>query len=125
MIRVIRTFMILEAGAFLAAASIHFGLWMEGYGHQKAGIAESVIGTVLLAGLSATWIRPGSTRGFGLAGQGFALLGTLVGIFTIAIGVGPRTVPDVVYHIVMVTGLVCALLVTSRWRPGAGVSDSR
>lgn len=29
---------------------------------------------------------------------GFALLGTFVGVFTIAIGIGPRTVPDIVFH---------------------------
>jgi hypothetical protein len=36
-------------------------------------------------------------------------LGTLVGIFTIIVGVGPRSVPDVVYHIVMVLVLVWGL----------------
>jgi hypothetical protein len=48
----------------------------------------------LLVGLAWTWIRPASARAAGLAAQGFALVGTLVGIFTIAVGVGPRTAPD-------------------------------
>jgi hypothetical protein len=50
-------------------------------------------------GAALTWVRPAWVRRVGLAAQGFALLGTLVGVFTIAIGVGPRTLPDVVYHI--------------------------
>jgi hypothetical protein len=56
-------------------------------------------GLVLLAGLICSSIRPGWTRRAGLAAQGFARLGMLVGAFTIAIGVGPRTVPDVIYHV--------------------------
>ena len=55
---------------------------------------------------------------FGLAAQGFALFGTLVGIFTIAIGVGPRTGPDIVYHIIIVIVLVSGLIVTARAKMG-------
>jgi hypothetical protein len=105
--------MFFEAAAFLAAALVHSGVLIDGYEHQKAGTAESVIAIVLLLGLAWTWIRPGATLGVGLAAQAFALLGTLVGIFTIAIGVGPRTVPDIAYHlaivVVLVTGLVAAV----------------
>lgn len=50
----------------------------------------------------------------GLAVQGFALLGTLVGLFTIAVGVGPRTVPDLVFHAGIVAVLVWGLIVTAR-----------
>jgi len=45
------------------------------------------------------------------------LLGTLVGIFTIAIGVGPRTVPDIVYHVTIVIVLVSGLVVAARRPP--------
>ncbi len=112
--QMIRLFMFFEAAAFSAAALIHFGLAFNGYEHQKAGTAESVIAVVLLAGLALTWIRPTSTRGFGLAAQGFALLGTLVGIFMIAIGIGPRTTPDIVYHIGIVAVLAGGLIVAAR-----------
>ena len=110
----VQLFLFAEAAAFLIAASIHFGLLMTGYEHQKAGIAETVIGVVLLGGLAATLVSPGSTRAAGLAAQGFALLGTCVGIFTIAIGVGPRTAPDVVYHIAIVLVLIAGLLTTAK-----------
>jgi hypothetical protein len=113
MTRAIRLIVFIEGAAFIAAALTHFGLLMDGYEHQKAGTAESVIGIVLLVGLALTWIRPGSTRGIGLAVQAFALLGTLVGIFTIAIGVGPRTVPDIVFHISIIVVLAWGLGVTA------------
>jgi hypothetical protein len=122
MTRVIRLFVFIEGAAFIAAALTHFGLLMDGYEHQKAGTAESVIGIVLLVGLALTWIRPGSTRAVGLAVQAFALLGTLVGIFTIVIGVGPRTVPDITFHIGIVIVLAWGLIITARARSaGQGV----
>jgi hypothetical protein len=110
----IRLFLLLEAVAFGTASLIHFDVLFGGYEHQKAGTAESIIAAVLLAGLAASWIRPSATRRAGLVAQGFALLGTLVGIFTIAIGVGPRTLPDIVYHVGIVIVLVAGLVVT--WR---------
>ena len=112
----IRLFMLIEAASFIAAALIHFGVLMHGYEHQKAGTAESVIGIVLLVGLALSWIRPELVRRVGLAAQTFALFGTLVGIFTIAIGVGPRTVPDIAYHIGIVAVLVSGLVVAARAR---------
>jgi hypothetical protein len=84
--------MLCQGLSLIVAALIHFGVLMTGYEHRRAGTAETVIGVVLLGALISTWIRPQATRTIGLSAQGFALLGTLVGIFTIVIGVGPRTV---------------------------------
>ena len=75
-----------------------------------------MIGIVLLLGLAFTWMRPAAARKTGLAAQGFALFGTLIGIFTIIVGVGPRTIPDIVYHIVIVTVLIAGLVITTRSR---------
>jgi hypothetical protein len=112
--RRIRVFLLVEAAAFAAAALVHFGLLVHGYQHRQARVAESVIALVLLAGLVLSWVRPTWTREVGIAAQGFALLGTLVGIFTIIVGVGPRTAPDVVYHLAIVAVLVWGLLVAVR-----------
>ena len=71
---------------------------LAGHGHAKAATAESVIGTVLLGGLIVSLLSPPSSRTAGLAAQGFALLGTCVGIFTIIVGVGPRTPLDFALH---------------------------
>jgi hypothetical protein len=105
----IRLFIFVEAASFAVASLIHSGRLIAGYEHGRARIAESVIAAVLLAGLALTWIRSASLRRVALAVQGFALLGTLVGVLTIAVGIGPRTVPDVVYHIVIVVVLVLGL----------------
>ena len=116
MTKAIRIFVVFEGIAFAAAALTHFGVLVSGYEHQKAGIAESVIATVLFVGLILTLILHRSTRGIGLAVQGFALLGTLVGMVTIAIGIGPRTIPDITYHIAMVVVLVWGLVTLLRAR---------
>jgi hypothetical protein len=109
-------FMFVETAAFSVAALTHFGLLIAGYQHHRAGTAESVITLVLFAGLALSWIRPASIRVIGLAAQGFALLGTLVGIFMIAIGDGPRTLPDVAYHVIIVIVLVSGITVAARTR---------
>jgi hypothetical protein len=106
--------MAVEAVTFLLAASIHRGFLIPGYQHQAASTGESVITFVLFIALLLTWIRPASTRLFGLLGQGFAFLGTLVGLFTIAVGVGPRTVPDVTYHALILAVLAWGLVTTYR-----------
>lgn len=116
LVMTIRLFLFFEGVAFIAAALTHFGVLIHGYEHQKAGTAESVIGIILLIGFGLTWVRPRSIRGIGLGVQAFALLGTFVGIFTIAVGVGPRTAPDIVYHVVIVIVLVSGLIVAIRQR---------
>ncbi len=110
----IRRFLLFEGASFAIAGSIHRGVLVDGYQHREAAIAESVIAVVLLVGLGLTWVWPARTRLIGLAAQAFALLGTLVGVFTIAIGVGPRTAPDLAYHLAIVVALVWGLVVAAR-----------
>jgi hypothetical protein len=109
----IRLFLLVEAVSFATASIIHAGKLVHGYEHPRARIAEAVIALVLLGGWALTWIRPERLRAVGLAVQGFALLGTLVGVFTIAVGVGPRTLPDIVYHMGIVIVLVWGLRVAA------------
>src|SRR5215216_5341905 len=104
---VVRLLLLLEASTFVVAAAIHFGALLEGYGHLKAGIAETVIAVVLAAGLVFTWTLPPWPRRAAIGAQAFAAFGVSVGLFTIAVGVGPRTAPDVVYHL----GILAVLLV--------------
>lgn len=118
----IQLFLAVEAVAFLLAASIHRGFLVSGFQHQSASTAESVIAFVLFVALLLTWVRPGNMRLLGLLGQGFAFLGTLVGVFTIAIGVGPRTVPDLAYHAIILVVLAWGLLVA--WRTERGLTYS-
>lgn len=110
----IRTFLLFEAIAFLAAALVHSGVLLHGYQHEQARTAESVISLALLVGLVLSWIRPERTREAGIVAQGFALLGTLVGVFTIIVGVGPQSAPDIIYHVVILAVLVWGVAVAVR-----------
>ena len=110
----LRSLLLFEAATFLVAAAIHFGVLVDGYGHREAGTAETVIAVVLLAGLALTWARPPWPRRAAIGAQAFAALGVLVGLFTIAIGVGPRTVPDVAYHLAILAVLVAGLVLAAR-----------
>ena len=133
----IRLFLLFEAASFIAASLVHAGVLITGYEHQKARIAESVIASVLLAGAALTWVRPAWTRKAGLAAQGFALLGTMVGIFTIAIGIGPdapalENVLRAVRQAVEMTGeaiaCVASMVPDNGWIPGCsfpGTSRAR
>lgn len=109
-------FLGLEALAFAIAALVHYGLLLSGHAHLKAAIAESVIALVLAGALVLGRARADCPRKLGLAAQGFALLGTCVGLFTIAVGVGPQTTGDLVFHGVIVAVLLCGLVAT--WRGG-------
>jgi hypothetical protein len=106
----LRYLLLFESATFIVAASIHFGALLDGYEHTKAGRAESVIAVVLLAGFALSFRR---ARLAVIAAQAFAALGVCVGLVTIAVGVGPRTVLDVAYHVailaVLGTGLAIAL----------------
>lgn len=115
----VRTFLAFEAFAFGTAALIHAGLLIDGYQHREATIAESVIAGVLALGLLVTVMHPRSSRAVSLTVQGFALLGTLVGIFTIVIGVGPQSRLDVALHTGFVTLLTAGLVVVARGRARA------
>ena len=113
MIERIRVFLALQVAVFVSAALVHFEVLIDGYDDAAAGIAESVIAIVLLAGLVLSWLRPESTREAGIGVQAFELLGTCVGT-TLVVLVGPRTVLDVTFHIVMLALLVVGLAVALR-----------
>jgi hypothetical protein len=110
----IRLFLLFEGACFVLAALVHFGVLIHGYQHPYAPYAESLIAVVLLVGLALTWVWPEQTRSIGIVVQAFALLGTLVGLYTIAIGVGPRTVLDLAFHFGIVIVLVWGLFVAAR-----------
>ena len=114
MISRLKLIVALEVLLFASASFVHAGIFATGREHRQAATAEGVIAAVLLLGLilSATPSLPAPA--LLLSVQIFALIGTLVGAFTIAVGVGPQTAADIVFHglllVVLVTGLVVALL---------------
>jgi hypothetical protein len=118
MAQTIRLFLLFEAATFVVAALIHRGFLIEGYGHQRAHIAESIIAAVLFGGLLLSLFLPAWTRQIGIVVQGFAIVATLLGVITIIIGIGPRTLPDVVYHIAII-GVLAVGFAMARGAGGA------
>ena len=109
-----------EIVLFAAASLVHAGILAHGLEHVRAATAEGVIASVLVLGLIACLVFRGRARTIALAAQGFALLGTLVGALTIALGVGPQTRADHVFHGVLLVVLIGGLVFTAR----AGASAS-
>lgn len=107
--RTVRAFLGIEAASFFLAAAVHAGVLVHGYEHREAMIAESVIGTVLLVGFAMTRVRSRSLFPIAASVQAFALAGTLIGIWTMIVGVGPRTLPDIVYHAIIVVVLLIGI----------------
>lgn len=106
-----------ETLLFAVASLVHAGVLISGFEHRHAMIAEGVFGAVLGLGLLMVLIWPARGPIIALAAQGFALLGTLVGAFTIAVGVGPQTRGDAAFHVVLLLVLlVGSLAAWASWR---------
>ena len=110
----LRLLIVFEVLLFGAASLVHAGILATGYEHSRAATAESVIALVLLAGLLLSLVPSLPSRGILLGVQIFALLGTLVGAFTIAVGVGPQTAGDIAFHAFLLVVLIIGLLLAFR-----------
>ena len=113
--------MILEAAALAVVSTLHLsGLTGEGrrpYSPTAAGIAEAVIGVVLVAGAVALVRSPGRGRLVAQIATGFAVVGFIVGLTFTLIGGEPG---DVAYHLVALPVLVATfVLLLIRTRPRA------
>ena len=115
-----RPLLLFEAVTFVMAAALHFGFGVDGHGHREAAIAETVIAVVLGAGFLAAWTPAPWPRHAAVFAQAFALLGVVVGVATIAVGVGPRTVGDVAYHVAIFVVLGYGLVTSVRGDSGRG-----
>ena len=112
----VRGFLLLQIAIVLSMVSIHFGLLIDGYRQRSAGTAELVIAAVLVAGLLLTWTpRPWSRRSATTV-QSFGILGVLVGLSTIAIGIGPRTILDLTLNAALLLTLIVGLAITLQSR---------
>ena len=110
----VRGFLLLQIVILLSMVSMHFGLLIGGYRHRNAGTTESVIALFLVAGLLLTWMPPPWNRRAATASQSFGILGVLVGLFTIALGIGPRTMLDLALNAALLLTLIAGLTITLR-----------
>jgi len=112
MVQRVRVFLALEVVVFVVAAAAHFGVLRDEQRDLGAGIAESVIAAVLLAGLIVAVLRPGIARTAGTATQGFALFFTCIG-FALVLFVGPTKGLDLAFHGTMLVLLITGLATTT------------
>ena len=110
----IRGLMLLQIAIFLALVAIHLGLLIDGYRHRDAVTVELVIAAVLVAGLLLTWTPSPWSRRAATAAQSFGVLGVLLGLVTIALGIGPRTLLDLALNAAMLLTLIAGLASTLR-----------
>ena len=109
-----RGFLLVQIAMFLVLATIHFGLLIDGYRHAAAGTTESVIAVVLVFGLLLTWTPPPWSRRVAIGAQSFGILGVVVGLFTFALGIGPRTILDLSLNGILLIILIAGLALTKR-----------
>ena len=107
-----RGFLLVQIAMFLVLVTIHFGLLIDGYRHAAAGTTESGIAVVLVFGLLLTWTPPPWSRCAAIAAQSFGTLGVLVGLFTFALGIGPRTMLDLSLNGILLLTLLAGLALT-------------
>jgi peptidoglycan/LPS O-acetylase OafA/YrhL len=105
MITALRWIMAVTAASLLVAAALHAGLVIQGP-FDDAAMYETGVAVVLLIGLALTFIGPAWARWGGLAATVLALAGASIGLYLALRGVGPNTLPDLVYHVALVALLV-------------------
>jgi hypothetical protein len=107
----LRPLLIIEAAAFAVASLAHFGIIVDGFEDSAAGTAEGIIGAVLFAGWILVSSRPAWTRPVAIGAQAFALAGTLIGLTLVIRGIGPSTLPDLVFHVGIAILLAAGLVI--------------
>ena len=101
--------MLLEAATFAAAAALHSGLLLAGAAHAPAATAELVIAVVLVGAVALGRMPDPWPLRFAVGAQAFALAGVFAGLVAIATGVGPQSIADIAYHLVMVPVLIAGI----------------
>ena len=124
----------LYAGTFLIGAVLHLGARIPiGFAVLAeprifpATIVEGLCGLFLAVGAYAVLTRRTRAWLIATAAHAFALGGVLLGTFALAVGAGPSTDLNTIYHRVMLVTLVAglAVLLSPAGRAALGRGDSR
>jgi hypothetical protein len=111
-VTVITVLMVGEAVTFLLAALVHLGIPL-GLSEPRiipAAIVEGLCGLFLAVSTHAVFARARLAWGVALAAHLVAVAGVLLGIASLALGAGPSTVPNTIYHRVILGVLIVVLL---------------
>jgi peptidoglycan/LPS O-acetylase OafA/YrhL len=114
-VRRVAAVMVAVAATLAVASALHLSGRVTGrgtlYDAGDAGIAEAVIGIVLVVGAVAMFRRLRRARAIGLAATGFATAGFLLGLSITARG---GHWPDIAYHVAVLPVLIGSLVVLIR-----------
>src|SRR6266581_4515775 len=113
-VMVIGVLMVLEAITFLLAAMLHMGIQFPlGFSEPQiipATIVEGLCGIFLAVGAYAVFARKSWAWQGAVAAHVFAVAGVLLGITALALGAGPSTQVNMIYHRVILGVLVVVLV---------------
>ena len=117
-LRWIAAVLLVVAASLGAASALHLSGRVSGsppFDPDHAGIAEAIIGLVLVIGAVAMVRTAGRGKRAGVVAVSFAIVGFLVGLsFTLQGG----HVPDVAFHVVGLPVLVLSWIALTRTRQG-------
>lgn len=120
-VMVISVLMVLETITFFLAALLHLGIQFPlGFSEPRiipAAIVEGLCGVFLAVGTYGVFVRKTWAWGVTIAAHIFAAAGVLLGITALALGLGPSTETNTMYHRVILVVLVIVLVGLST--PGA------
>ncbi len=111
-VTVISVLMVAEAVTFLLAALLHVGIPL-GFSEPRilpAAIVEGLCGLFLAVSTYAVFARTTWAWGTALAAHLVAVAGVLLGITALALGAGPSTEANTIYHRVILGVLVAVLV---------------
>lgn len=109
--------MLFEAATLAVASAVHLAGGVQGrsavFDPDGAGIAEAIIGIVLVAAAAVMFRSRTHARAVGIAATSFAIAGFLLGLNFTARG---GHLPDIAYHVVMLPILAGGLIALLRAR---------
>ncbi|HKF35630.1 MAG TPA: hypothetical protein VKB35_01920 [Ktedonobacteraceae bacterium] len=111
-VTVITVLMVAEAVTFLLAALLHVGIPL-GFSEPRiipAAIVEGLCGLFLAVSTYAVVARTTWAWGAALAAHLVAVAGVLLGIIALALGGGPSTMANTIYHRVILGVLIVVLV---------------
>jgi hypothetical protein len=126
-VTVISVLIVAEAITFLLAALLHLGVQFPlGFSEPRiipAAIVEGLCAIFLAVSAYAVFARKTWAWGIAIAAHAFAVAGVLLGITVLALGLGPSTVANTIYHRVILAVLVVVLALLAT--PGARATLGR
>jgi hypothetical protein len=110
----VATIMILNAALFLFGALQHIGLEFGPFHEPRiipAAIVETICCLSLLCGVAFLFVHSALGWRAAVIGNFVALAGVLLGIVALAVGAGPRTASNDLYHRTMLVLIGASLLI--------------